>query len=696
MNGALTVFDILRSLFPIPSSGSRGKRPFETWPGSPRLPLPADRRFALSGDALTSYRRHYWAPPWFPFDMFAATGHLLELSGAYHHVVPALRPRRLIANLPEKRANRIVRITEAQLRICKRIGRNWRQMAEGKEADDGSTAEEIVARRERDLKALTELWHCLLVEFGNAPIFTRKPPINLDPKKNQTPRWWHVALQLFIIADEAAAGFGLQKINELTSEEMNLFAMTQPVQRLRQRLEQQLDAQGAPAAPSDEVEDTSFITTLSVACPDMVAVVPKARTTPVGCTLRSLSHHLALLPARGIARANWIPNLFGDVPPAEQQFNMLLVPYPFSIAPHHFMGQAGLVGTRQTTGLFKVRQAWLEAYRPSGVRGEEADHLGRLALVDHLANFIYDLASEARVVHKSNDINAIVFPEYALSHSVFALLQQRLVSQFPGLELLVSGLSQGDDGREGNFVAVSSIARHKTKDDAEPEVEIITTIREKHHRWRLDAGQINAYGLGSVLNAGIDWWEDIDLMSRRVDFTVFRRNSVLSAMICEDLARVDPCQELLRAVGPNLVIALLMDGPQLPTRWPARYATILSEDPGCSVLSITSRALMTLQHLNGRQPSTSPDDRVIGLWRDDAKATPEPIKCPNDCHGVWLRVFGLRVSDISFDGRDDIAISWRYGGQKPLAIADVNTRYGPLLGRQDRALRSHEPWDRGD
>jgi hypothetical protein len=38
--------------------------------------------------------------------------------------------------------------------------------------------------------------------------------------------------------------------------------------------------------------------------PDSVCVLPKSLTPAVGCTLRSLSHHLALLPGRGPVEAN--------------------------------------------------------------------------------------------------------------------------------------------------------------------------------------------------------------------------------------------------------------------------------------------------------------------------------------------------------------------------------------------------------
>jgi hypothetical protein len=90
-----------------------------------------------------------------------------------------------------------------------------------------------------------------------------------------------------------------------------------------------------------------------------------------------------------------------------------------------------------------------------------------------------------------------------------------------------------------------------------------------------------------------------------------------SVLICEDLARQDPAADLIRAVGPNLLIALLMDGPQLRGRWPSRYASVLAEDPGTSVLTLTSlgmaeRSRPIFQETGQRAESI----RAIALWRD--------------------------------------------------------------------------------
>ena len=135
-----------------------------------------------------------------------------------------------------------------------------------------------------------------------------------------------------------------------------------------------------------------------------------------------------------------------------------------------------------------------------------------------------------------------------------------------------------------------------------------------------------------------------------------------------------------------------MDAPQLSTRWPARYATVLSEDPGCSVLTLTSRALMTLQHITGARCCSSDDERVVALWRDDQDPAPKHIVCPADAHGVCLKIWGTQANDVTFDGRrDERGVTWRHGGHRPLRIDNVDSRYSQLIGPEDASLRRTIP-----
>jgi len=675
MANELTVFDALKHLFPVRRGGGPG--PYPPWPlvqGYPRRRKPRSR-------LDLPINKPYAATPLTPFDVFAASAHLLEISGAYHHIVPMLEP-----DQPERpgRAERLVRITHKEIRICRRVARRWRSFPwDLSEKLSDEEKDFRMADWMEELLPLHDTWDELFGKHGAAPVYSQVPP------DEPPPAWWPLAVRLMIMADEAASHVGFTPLFDLKHE--GHWFEEEPYKEIidrfiawdkkHERPSQVLrplpgSEKGEEADIAPDVEFNEFITSLSNARRDIACVLPKARTTAVGCTMRSLSHHLALLPARGIARANWIPHLFYDPPADEQEFNILLVPYPFSIADYNFRGLQGFAGIDHRWGFFEVEQAWLETCEEFNAPA---------SFVDRLASFVAELAQDAIVRHGANHIDAVIFPELSLNYAVFRGIERKLQRLMPTIELLIAGLRDDGKKRKGNFVGVSVF--NKTEDPEEP--FIIANTREKHHRWRLDRSQIKeAYRLKGVLNPQLDWWEDIDLLSRRVDFTVFRKSSVLAAMICEDLARVDPCQELIRAIGPNIVVALLMDAPQLATRWPARYATTLADDPGAAVLTLTSRAMMTLQHLNGAWTSEKPDDRVIALWRDDRSPRLEQIACPYDAHGVWLKVWGARVTDLSIDGRDDpTAVAWTYGTHKSLIVKDVDRRYPDIVGEADRKVR---------
>ncbi len=162
-----------------------------------------------------------------------------------------------------------------------------------------------------------------------------------------------------------------------------------------------------------------------------------------------------------------------------------------------------------------------------------------------LRNFIVSLAEEAS--KECGAIHGIVLPEMALDQPTYTALSRDLPNVLPELEIFIAGQSGETGGRPGNFVSVTLY--QQTEPGRGSARRGIVSRREKHHRWKLDRSQVLDYGLEGILSPSLSWWEDIDLLSRRVDFSVVRTGTVFSAMICEDLARIDPCQELLRAVG---------------------------------------------------------------------------------------------------------------------------------------------------
>lgn len=122
----------------------------------------------------------------------------------------------------------------------------------------------------------------------------------------------------------------------------------------------------------------------------------------------------------------------------------------------------------------------------------------------------------------------------------------------------------------------------------------------------------------------------------------------MSVLICEDLARPDPVGDLARAVGPNLIIALLMDGPQLADRWPARYAASLADDPGSSVLTVTSTGMSILSR---PQEGENRSD-VIALWKDARTGKARELQLPENAAALVLRNGSVRGGmDSRWPGR---------------------------------------------
>jgi hypothetical protein len=116
------------------------------------------------------------------------------------------------------------------------------------------------------------------------------------------------------------------------------------------------------------------------------------------------------------------------------------------------------------------------------------------------------------------------------------------------------------------------------------------------------------------------------------------------------LCRQDPIAEVMRSVGPNLVVALLMDGPQLAARWPARYASVLADDPGSSVLTLTSLG-MCLRSRSTTAPA-GPASRVVALWKDKIYGSRE-ISLEKDKVGCVLSLSCEAREEFTADGRSD-------------------------------------------
>ena len=556
-----------------------------------------------------------------PFDMFAATGVLLELSGAYHEV---------IASAPGGGSPGAVPITESKLNAVKRAAAAWRS------AGLSSPPPRQIAQWWR------RLWES---RYERVQVYRDSP-------SDDVPAWWADAVYLFIAADEASDGL-IDETNPFF--ELVLLAWMDDV---------------VPRQRTEDYKVYQFQNSISSANRDVVCVMPKQQTPAVGCTMRSLSRNLALLPPRGEARVNWrftrafipfVPNHSGAKDAAtnlgaeaagklasRQPVNLLLAPWPYTVEATAFEA-AGDSPASDRWRWFKLKPNWLESAK------EKAAPTQR----DSPTRFIAYLEGIIRAARLDvGNLHGVIFPELALDWETAELAAEYLKTE-RDVEFLISGLSTNRDGRSGNFVG--TILFYRKNDDP----FYVHAERPKHHRWKLTKSQIRDYSLGATLDPDCDWWEDISLTSRVLDVFPLRNEMIVTTLICEDLARVDPCQGVLRSIGPSLVVALLMDGPQMITRWPGRYATQLADDPGSSVLTLTSLALINRQNASGKFSEC----RTVALWKDEVTGEHRELTLPKDAQALCITLSPSQPHDRTLDGRVYRRTSWSLSGVTPIRSA---------------------------
>jgi hypothetical protein len=263
-----------------------------------------------------------------------------------------------------------------------------------------------------------------------------------------------------------------------------------------------------------------------------------------------------------------------------------------------------------------------------------------------------DLELVSRVLVAARDevenVEVVVFPESAVDESDIDELETVLARH--GVIGLVTGVRQRS-AEPGQFPRSSVHTGMNPRLDKSAPLPSSTGdkwfhIRQhKYHRWSLDEGQINQYHLGSALHPHVRWWEAIDVPRQNVQFLELGEEITIASLVCEDLAQIDDVAEIIRSVGPTMVFALLLDGPQLSSRWAARYASVLADDPGSGVLTLTCYGMAQRSRPHGRDSSP-----VIALWKDPGRGTRE-IPLEPGAHGVLLTLGGGLGTRRTVDGR---------------------------------------------
>jgi len=485
-------------------------------------------------------------------------------------------------------------------------------------------------------REVSKLWSELVSNYGNADIMDAA--------------WQESAMRLLAIADEASFGIGFSTSGDGDSSfaEIVMFEHYRVLARRRGTAGRGYIS-GEPLFPNITTSLCQMVS-INEAC-----VQPKSVTPQVGCSLRSLSHNLALLPGNGEVASSWLIAT-DDKALENDALNVLLVPFPFVVDGSCFVRREE-AATKLMDGtkhyFFGLDQKWMKR---DGKRLTGRD----------IANYlVFPMMRRAR--EEVGSVNAVVFPETALSQTVADELAMILAKE-PALEFFIAGTSEEPKG----MLAKNQVAAYFYGEIASGARRMLHKpfpILGKCHRWCLEQSQVRRYNLGHALQPqGCYWWERIDIEHRACRFNEFRQGATLAAMVCEDLARFEPVHPIVRSIGPNLVIVLLMDGPQLKNRWPGHYAGVLADDPGSAVLTLTSLG-MTRRSV----PPGIPEPREIALWKQPGGEAQE-LRLPDKHQGLILTLSGHVVEHTTLDGRSDDRSTRRFelSGVRPIKINEAS------------------------
>jgi hypothetical protein len=350
-------------------------------------------------------------------------------------------------------------------------------------------------------------------------------------------------------------------------------------------------------------------------------VLPKVITPP---TARPAFSRYACVQTPGIdARWHKIPARHRGTDLRSEYATMLLLPWPLQVqaSDFHPVGPARRL-EKDPYGFFEFAPA----------AGLDLDLLDRVLVA-------------AR--REAGSVDVVLLPEGAVEEREVDDLEAMLESH--GVVNLIAGVRQSTHQPEkfpNNWVHMGFNPRLEKGGvvAGEGREQWFHIRQNKHHRWSLDTDQVEQYHIGAALHPHVRWWEAMEVPRKTMQF-VEVAELVLTSLVCEDLAHHDDIAQLIRSVGPTLVMNLLLDGPQLTSRWTARYASVLADDPGSAVLTLTSFGMVERSRPHGRDAS-----RVIALWKDSTRGVRE-IPLEPGAHGVLLTLCMDRATRYSADSR---------------------------------------------
>ncbi|MGY3924504.1 hypothetical protein LA366_14660 [Aeromonas jandaei] len=339
-------------------------------------------------------------------------------------------------------------------------------------------------------------------------------------------------------------------------------------------------------------------------------VTYKSSVPQSGLTINNMSHNIACIkpsvkPVVRVASGN----------NKSKNYNVLILPWPMTIEPDSFMAvspESNDIEMDPYFGFFN--------YTPDKEPSPK--------------NFLSAVLSAIR---RCGSIDLIVLPECSINNETYEKFKKILYFCF---KERAPSLLAGVYGRDGE--CSSNVARLAFLSETG---KYFSFEQSKHHRWFLDKNQLRNYNLSSSLDPNKKWWENIRIGRRQLSSLHTKNGVKLCPLICEDLARQEPVAQAVRAIGPNLVISLLLDGPQLSQRWPGKYSAVLSDDPGTSVLSVTALGMTLRSTGSGDKPH-----RGVALWSEPSNGS-KTLSLDEGAIGMVLELELKKEPMWTIDGR---------------------------------------------
>jgi hypothetical protein len=420
-------------------------------------------------------------------------------------------------------------------------------------------------------------------------------------------RLFQALLSLHAIADEACAGLGSAT--------------------------ERADGQGAMyRARARELLATKG--SLARIPPRRVRVLPKVRTPPTG---RPAFSRYACVQGAGLDVSwNKMPARHPGTDPRAEHVHLLLLPWPLRVRESDFRAVEGSVQRLEHDpfGFFEFAPA------------ERLD----LDLLDRVLIAALD---------EVDDVDVVVLPEAAID--VTEIDELEAVLERHGVVQLAAGVRQRSPGPGQlpcNWVHTGVNPRLR-KGAGPPDGlgrEWFHVRQNKHHRWSLDQSQIYQYHLAGALHPRVRWWEAMEVPPRSLHFVSLGEEITIVSLVCQDLAETDELADVIRAVGPTVVFTVLLDGPQLASRWAARYASVFADEPGSVVLTLTPFGMAQRSRPPGFEASP-----IVALLKDADEGVRE-IPLEPGAQAVLLTASGSRAIRRTADGRQPVDSGTHYFG----------------------------------